>query len=216
MKQDNNFWPSYADLMTSLFFIMMVLYVLTFVKLKHDQNTYKIEAEKFKKIQNIEKSLSYLNQEYFEYDKRNKRYRMKTDMQFKSGSSNINDLSENQKNDLLKAGEELHNLISNLAIENPEVSYVIVLEGNNAHQYLPHLNKWNYEVIEKLGYTISYERALAVYNFWKRKGFDFKKFKNCEILMAGSGYFGKSRDESDEAKNKKFTIQITGNIGEFK
>jgi hypothetical protein len=37
---------------------------------------------------------------------------------------------------------------------------------------------------------------------------DFKKFKNCEIIIAGSGYFGKSRDENEEL-NRRFSIQIT-------
>ena len=34
MKKNNVFWISFSDLMTSLFFIMLVLYVLTFVMLK--------------------------------------------------------------------------------------------------------------------------------------------------------------------------------------
>lgn len=37
------FWTSYTDLMTSLFFIMLTLYVLTYVKLN---STIKLQKEK--------------------------------------------------------------------------------------------------------------------------------------------------------------------------
>jgi len=210
----DNFWPSYADLMTSLFFVMMVLYVLTFVKLKHDQDIFRVDAQRYQKLKDIEKSLSYLDQEYFEFDDENKRYRMKTDMQFRSGSYDINDIPDNQRSELREAGRELYELISTLAKDNPDVSYVIVLEGNTAHQKINGV--WNYESMPDLGYNLSYSRALSLYNFWRARGYDFKGFDNCEILIAGSGYFGKSRDKRDESKNKKFTIQITGNIGQFK
>ena len=38
----DSFWPSYTDLMTSLFFIMLVLFVLTYVSLK---STIKLQKE---------------------------------------------------------------------------------------------------------------------------------------------------------------------------
>lgn len=37
---------------------------------------------------------------------------------------------------------------------------------------------------------------------------------HCEILMAGSGYYGKSR-LANENENRKFTIQITPKVGEM-
>ena len=47
-KKHDFFWPSYADLMTSLFFIMLVLFVLTVMMLKAEQKNLiqqKEEAE---------------------------------------------------------------------------------------------------------------------------------------------------------------------------
>ena len=74
MKNDNFFWPSFSDLMTALFFVMLVLYILTFVKLKHDQEQYRVEAEKFQKLQEIEKALSTLDKELFVFDPENKQH----------------------------------------------------------------------------------------------------------------------------------------------
>lgn len=44
MKHNSFFWASYADLMTSLFFIMLVLFILTTVMLKRQVD----EIEKVK------------------------------------------------------------------------------------------------------------------------------------------------------------------------
>ncbi len=49
-KKANFFWASYADLMTSLFFIMLVLFVLTVVMLKRQARA---TEEELKKIQEI-------------------------------------------------------------------------------------------------------------------------------------------------------------------
>lgn len=211
MKTNNTFWPAYADLMTSLFFVMLVLYVITFVLLRTKQNEYRVAAEKYDKLQEIEKSLASLNQEYFEYDQVNKRFRMTSEILFKSGEAIIPD---HQKPELRRAGASLYNLMNKYRHETPNVSYLIILEGNNARAPL-YTGEMNYKAIPNTGFRISYNRALALYNFWKDSGYDFKSLDNCEILIAGSGYFGKSRDEKEEGNNKRFTIQITGKLGEF-
>ncbi len=212
MKPNNTFWPAYTDLMTRLFFVMLVLYVLTFVLLRNKQNEYRVAAEKYDKLQEIEQSLTNLNNQYFEYDEVNKRYRMTSDILFESGDWKIPNY---QKNELREAGASLYQLMDQFRNETPNVSYLIILEGNNAHAKLIN-GKWNFDEIPSTGFRISYNRALSLYNFWKDEGYDFKSLNNCEILIAGSGYFGKSRDLNDESNNKRFTIQITGKIGEFK
>ncbi len=138
---------------------------------------------------------------------------MTSEVLFKGGTSKI---PNHQKSELRKAGKELFRLMSKLAKDNPKINFLIILEGNNARWQDPRTGRWNYQDIPNVGYKISYKRALALYNFWKVNGYDFKSLKNCEILISGSGYFGKSRDEVNESQNKRFTIQITGKIGDFK
>lgn len=203
------FWASYSDLMTALFFVMLVLYILTFVKLKHDQEAYRVSALKYEKLQEIEKALSTLDDNLFEFDKENKRYKLKTDARFSPNSSDISTIPELRRNELRSAGRNIYELIESLSKINENVNYLLILEGNAARANNNHINYPNE------GYKLSYNRALALFNFWKDSGYDFRKLKNCEIIVAGSGHFGKSR-ESDEPQNKRFTIQITGKIGEFK
>ncbi|MEL6560509.1 MAG: hypothetical protein AAFQ94_20125 [Bacteroidota bacterium] len=211
MKSNNTFWPAYSDLMTSLFFVMLVLYVITFVLLRNKQNEYRVAAEKYDKLQEIEQSLSSLDQEYFDYDQVNKRFRMTSEINF---AKNSNAIPAHQKRELRNAGAALFRLMQNYQRETPNVSYLIILEGNTARAPLL-TGQMNYIAIPDVGFKLSYERALALYNFWKDSGYDFKSLGNCEILIAGSGYFGKSRDKTDESNNRRFTIQITGKLGEF-
>lgn len=203
------FWPSYSDLMTALFFVMLVLYILTFVKLKHDQEVYRVSAQKYEKLQEIEKALSTLDDKFFDFDEENKRYKLKTDARFAPNSPDISTISQQTRNELKSAGRSLYELIDSLSQINKNVNYLLVLEGNAARANNNHIKFPNE------GYKLSYSRALALFNFWKDSGYDFRKLNNCEIIVAGSGHFGKSR-EADEPKNKRFTIQITGKIGEFK
>ena len=48
-KSSDFFWVSFADLMTSLFFIMLVLFVLTVVYLRVEQNKIIAEVEELEK-----------------------------------------------------------------------------------------------------------------------------------------------------------------------
>ena len=79
-KSKSFFWASYADLMTSLFFVMLMLFVVAVVELNKKNvelqttNT-NIEIEKDKleaqllKAQEIENATMGLESEYFEYKK---------------------------------------------------------------------------------------------------------------------------------------------------
>lgn len=211
--KDDYFWPSYSDLMTALFFVMLVLYILTFVKLKHDQEKFRVSAKKYDKLLAIEKSLSSLDKDLFDFDSKNKRYKLKTEATFNSGSCDIDDLSGSQLFKLKRAGNNIYTLLKELGRQDASVSYLLVLEGNTARSLDG--GSWNYEVMPDRGYELSYCRALSLFNYWASKGYDFRTLDNCEVMIAGSGYFGKSREEK-ERKNKRFTIQITGKLGEFK
>ncbi len=204
-RDSNFFWPSYADLMTSLFFVMLVLYVVTVVVM---QGTIGVDAEKFKQIRSIEQALRELDAQYYTYDTQNKRFKLKTDVNFPANKADIALLPTDIQTELLDAGRQLYAKMKTL-VKNRNVDYLIVIEGNTQRY-----NR-NFETQPDLGYNLSYQRALALHNFWQANGLDFNQFRNCEILIAGSGYFSKSR-EADENLNRRFSIQITAKVGEFK
>ncbi len=78
-KKTNFFWASYADLMTSLFFIMLVLFVLTIAMMKRQQ---KATVEQLKRIVEIQNSVKELDTRYFYYQDEYKRFSLKEQIQF--------------------------------------------------------------------------------------------------------------------------------------
>ncbi|MBY5957071.1 hypothetical protein KUV50_02915 [Membranicola marinus] len=205
-KGSGFFWPSFTDLMTSLFFIMLVLYVLTYLKLTNQQRATEQQLREIKRVQEAVKALP---SEYFIYDPLNQRYKLNLNVNFASNSSNINDLDEIVLVDLLKAGKSISALLKQLNNTNSKVSYLLIVEGNTQRSYD------NYLKMPDVGYNLSYKRALSLVNYWQDNGLDFTEISNCELMIVGSGYFGKARD-TNEDENRKFTIQITPKIGEIR
>ncbi|SFU53286.1 Outer membrane protein OmpA [Pustulibacterium marinum] len=213
-KRTNFFWVSYSDLMTSLFFIMLVLYVVTFSVLKIELFSAQTKAVKLEKIEEIQQALNSLDKAYFEFDQENKRYKLKTDVKFHSSSDKITDIAIDKRIEILNAGKDLYSKLQKMIEKNPKVDYLLVIEGNTQRSY--YSNIWNYETMPNVGYRLSYKRALALFNYWKSNGVDFRKLGNqCEVILAGSGYFGQSRDTENEENNRRFTIQITSKVGKL-
>jgi len=206
VKKNSFFWVGYSDLMTSLFFLMLVLFVVAYKK-------YEVDQKMLKEIKSVEKALSELDRKYFEFDKINKRYKLKTSINFAVNRSNIYDkkhISEKQREELLDAGRKLYHKVKTITDANTDVDYLLVIEGMTSRY------KDNFKTNPDRGYKLSYERALALYNFWKSNGIYFRDLEpQCEIILAGSGYFSQSRDTINEANNKRFTIQITSKVGKF-
>ena len=62
-KKNDYFWVSFSDLMTTLFFVMLVLFVLTVVYLKIEQAKTEATLEQFKKIVKLEEQFEPLQQD---------------------------------------------------------------------------------------------------------------------------------------------------------
>ena len=103
-NNSNFFWTSYADLLTSLFFIMLVLYVVTFVVLKSEQAKYKADAEKLRRIQEIERSVNAIDSNYFAYKSAYKKHILKVDVQFNSGSSDMDNIPAETQTRIIRRG----------------------------------------------------------------------------------------------------------------
>ena len=56
-RKESFFWTSYSDLMTSLFFVMLVLFVLTMALLHRKMVATEKELEQIKKSRGINKRL---------------------------------------------------------------------------------------------------------------------------------------------------------------
>ena len=228
MKADNTdfFWPSYTDLMTSLFFIMLVLYVLTYIRLN---STIKLQKEKLAIIEAVEENLKPLKTEtsLFRYEEQYKRFTLAFDVNFKISeyemqSGKLDNYSSASVN-ISIAGKKLQKVIDNLAQQkqtNPalkNVSYLVIVSG-----YASHLLNGN----ELDDYLLSYKRAYFLRQYWKRNGIDFEdnKYKDLiDLQVSGNGWGGIGRFTRDstnyflnETKNQRFIIQVVPKIGDIK
>lgn len=201
MNKKSFFWASYADLMTSLFFIMLVLFILTTVMLKKSMDEMKKERdatnEQMEKIREIEEAVNQIDATYFEYNKEHKKHVLKIDVSFNTGSSDMNNIPLETRKKLLAAGLTIKKFITN-ANEKYGVRYLLVVEGQASRDNYP------------LNNELSYARALQLVRFWNEKHLDFNE-NICELIIAGSGQSGVLRVQPDVPGNKanqRFLIHI--------
>jgi hypothetical protein len=209
------FWASYADLMTSLFFIMLVLFVLAVVMLKKENSKINAKLKEFEKIEEIKKSINSINKKYFEYNEKYKKHVFKVAVNYNSGKFECENLDPAIQTQIVEAGNDIHHLIDSMARINSEIQYLVIIEGQAS------ADGWYYDQY-KNNNVLSYLRALYLKNFWESFGIFFDNLENCELVIAGSGEKGVPRIDTSidfnlEKKNQRFLIHIipkTGTIDE--
>ena len=218
-KDENFFWASYTDLMTSLFFIMLVLYVLTYVRLN---STIKLQKDKLAIIEAVEENMKPLKKDtsLFSYEEEYKRFKLAFEVKFKTNRFQIdnNDLENYYQtlSNIDKAGIKLKATIDNLLLakSNPRlknVSYILVIAG--------------YASKDKTGeyhnYELSYKRAWELWQHWKNDmqiDFEDPKYNGLiDLQISGNGWGGIGRLPHEvEENNQRFLIQIFPKIGDIK
>ncbi len=223
MKKNNIFWIGYSDLMTSLFFIMLVLFVLSvgFLQDKMSENTRIItenkklidslkvaqtglikETERLEKLLNLEKQFKpLLDDNNFYYLPDCKKFIVKDLMGVEIFEPDNVVIKKEYIEQTKKAGKKVQNFLKELNEQNNELSYLLVIEGNMANDY-----KKSKPIDRPDFYIKSYQRALAVYNLWLSDGTNLRK-ENVEVMLCGSGLNGLCRDPIED-NNKRFSIQI--------
>ena len=203
-KKRDFFWLSYSDLMTSLFFVMLVLFVLVYTMQNKMIGELGEKGRELDRIKEIEKTVNNIDTAYFKYDEENKKHILNMQFLFPKGSNDISKIVPDKRDDLLKAG----NVIKQLILKYPEeenIKYLIVIEGQ--------ASKDNWAGNEDL----SYHRAQSLIKFWEQNNIGLNKLKNCEIIVAGSGEKGIPRTQPDIGNaNQRFLITIVPKIGQMK
>ena len=189
--------------MTSLFFIMLTLFVLAIALLHREvvqigKDKEATEAE-LQKINEIRTAVQSIDSTYFSYDPSYKKHILKTKVKFNKGSANIDDLDQATKNELLAVRDRIKNFLDDLMAKDRDASYLLIIEGQ--------ASKDNYSLNNQL----SYDRALSLFKFWfpnqKETTLQFYNLP-CEVVIAGAGYMeGKPRTPRNE-DNQRFLIQI--------
>ena len=168
MSQKSFFWASYADLMTSLFFIMLTLFVLTVVMLKKQAEATETELNKIREIQN---AVSNIDSTYFEYNEKHKKHILKIDVSFQTGSADISNINDSILVQLRNAGDTIQSFIQKTYEKYVGVQYLLIIEGQaSKDRFL-----FNDE--------LSYKRALALKKFWQESSiiFDPKQCRSTNV-----------------------------------
>ena len=210
-KKESFFWTSYSDLMTSLFFVMLLLFILTIILLhkrmvqaQHEETATKAQLEK---ITELENSIKNIDTVYFGYNNEYKTHILRTKVKFEKGSASFGDISEETKQELYAVRDLLRDSLQSFVKSTPDASYLLIIEGQaSADSYV-----WNNE--------LSYKRALSLFKFWfpdqRETNLRFYDLP-CEVVIAGAGCMeGKPREAINE-DNQRFLIRILPKPGIIK
>ena len=88
-KKESFFWTSYSDLMTSLFFVMLVLFILVIVLLHKRMEATETQLLEIKKVEQSTKDLS---RDYFQYRPDYKKYVLTIQVRYPAGKSDLKDM----------------------------------------------------------------------------------------------------------------------------
>jgi hypothetical protein len=213
VKKESFFWTSYSDLMTSMFFVMLVLFVLTIALLNKQLNKQEEKiAEQEVTIKQLER-ITQIDQQFkpliesgkFKYFPESKKFVAKDLIGHEIFEPEKTEILPQYVTPTLEVGKEIESLLKSLSVENKGFAYQLVIEGNMANTWDRQRDK-----NDAWGYRTSYERALAVYLLWERNNIDLRQY-NTEILICGSGFNGLDRDPQED-NNKRFSIQIIPKI----
>ena len=177
-----------------------------------DGGNIKVTIEQSRMIREFNEAQKLLVSEYFHYNEQYQRFECKSDIMFEPNLANI---PTDKEEVFVKAGEELVNTILSKFKESVNISFKIIIEGRAAR----HLNKGSKaenqaadQAVWKTMEIRSYERALSLYNLWKKNGIisSIESMKG-EVFISGSGFGGQGRypnTPGQEELNKTFIIQI--------
>lgn len=225
-----SFWPSYVDIMTTLFAIMLVLFAVSYSRFKIKQRELEEFKDKYEEIMSIYKAVDNIDPEYFEFNQDYLKHIFKIDVNYQTGKFQLDQLKQDVSSPeeaqairqrIVDAGEEIRHTILNLQQNDSlrtDIKYLVVIEGQASADGYGSRNGqcdpyYNNDVL-------SYQRALNLHKFWKEHaGIDFTAIDKCELVIAGSGEGGVPRapriSDTDDSSNQRFLIHIVPVIGDI-
>ncbi len=236
-KNNGSFWPSYVDIMTTLFAITLILFAVSFSRFKIKEKQLQTLVDEYENIITVYSTVGAIDStKYFGYNKQYLKHLFTVDVKYQTKEFHIEKLdldpvsAEMKRDSIIAAGEIIKNTI--LKLENSDsirdnIKFLVVIEGQSSK--IPFFeNDW------KNNYTLSYLRAQFLNDFWKDHGIDLASIPKCELIISGSGEAGVPRVvsneeelhkrassdaeykklwEDEEKKNQRFLIHIVPVIG---
>lgn len=214
-KTPGHFWPSYVDIMTTLFAIMLVLFVVSFCRFKITNGKLGVLVNEYKDIIDVYSTVSAIDStQYFGYNDQYLKHLFTVDVEFQEKQYSMYKLkldltdeqAANQKRaDVLEAGKIIKRTIERVEQlqktdinKKNNIKFLVVIEGQASKVKFDDSDWQN-------NYTLSYLRAQFLDKFWKSNGINLEAIPRCELIIGGSGERGVPRIHPDEGKlHKKY------------
>ena len=205
-KHKDSFWPTYVDIMTTLFALMVVLFAVSYSRFRVNEAELKKIVNKYEEIQSIYKVVENIDSTYFEFNPQYVKHIFRIQVTYQVGKFSLyeleDDIKDVEKAELLRrkiidAGKEIQKTIVSLQqseSKKQDIKYLVVIEGQASADGYNINDYYNNDVL-------SYQRALALHRFWKDvANIDFSKMSKCELVISGSGEGGIPRFTEDDYK----------------
>lgn len=225
--EKDSFWPSYVDIVTTLFAIMVVLFAVSYSRFRVKEAELRKIADKYEEIKSIYKVVENIDSTFFAFNPELVKFIFKIQVTFQTGEFELTKLdadlfnkaqADSLRENVRKAGLEIQETISKLVkdttITKQDIKYLVVIEGQaSADGYGRRNGKYDKYFNNDV---LSYQRAFYLNQFWKDNGIDFSSMEKCELVISGSGEKGIPRDTTDEKLNQRFLIHIVPVIGNIR
>lgn len=207
-KDTGSFWIGYSDLMTSLFFVFLVLATTLALGFRYQASIYEADARELQRIRSIAQAADSLTAGgRFKFNEAQSRYELKNDFQFEGGGDV--EIPPEAHAELVAAGRDIERVLKSVS-DTTDVRFKVVIEGRTArHLDHPDKRRLNADRYDR-NKNISYERALALDQLWKDNGIHLAQY-NTELFIAGAGFGGKGRYPMERGKehlNKQMIVQV--------
>lgn len=227
-NRNNAFWPSYVDIMTTLFAIMLILFAVSFGKFHKEKGELELKEkklleyrDKYREITSIYEAVENIDSTYFAFNEEYVKHIFKIQVTYQTGAFDLYKLQADASGDkihadalrmkIIAAGKEIRKTIEYLQNNDSikqDIKYLVVIEGQASKDGFNDDAYHNNNVL-------SYQRALGLHQFWQRNGIDFSNMNKCELVISGSGEKGVPRDKTNEYRNQRFLIHIVPVIGKI-
>ena len=205
-KNNGSFWPSYVDIMTTLFAIMLVLFVVSYSCFKNKEKQLKSLVDEYENIITVYSTVGSIDSTaYFGYNKEYLKHLFTVDVEYQQKEYRIDRLkldgidknaADNKRDSILQAGQLIKETILKLEKTNGitsqsdsisnNIKFLVVIEGQ-ASKISFNIDDWHNN------YTLSYLRASFLNEFWKENNIDLASIPRCELIISGSGEGGVPR-----------------------
>ena len=234
-KNNGSFWPSYVDIMTTLFAITLILFAVSFSRFKIKERQLQLLVNEYEDIINVYSTVSSIDStRYFGYNAQYLKHLFTVDVEYQQKEYHINRLkldqidkqeANNKRDSIIMAGQIVKETIMKLEKSksvDDNIKFLVVIEGQSS--------RVGYAIDDyHNNYTLSYLRAQFLNDFWKENGIDLASIPRCELIISGSGEDGVPRVKptvarpqtpeeikmwiAEESKNQRFLIHIVPVIG---